>query len=301
MRLLVRHDCLNDNSMDRVRHIIISMLAVAVSAVTAKAEEPADRPLRPVFAAYTLEAGSSHLADTYLTPLKYAGWHAALDYNRYQAMRFAPDDWVMRLHGNLSVDRAVSPAGNATMWHTTLNLGWGMMRKFRPLPSLTLAVGGSTDLRAGCLYNARNGNNPASAKGDWTISLTGYAAYSLHLGRLPVTLMYQPVLPVTGVFFAPDYGELYYEIYLGNHDGLVHGAWWGNYFRLDNLVTADLHLGATSLRVGYRGDFFSSKVSHTVTHIYTHAFVIGVSGEWLSYDPRRHRSGSRARVISPIP
>lgn len=31
------------------------------------------KPLRPVTAAYTLEAGSSHLSDTYLTPLKYSG------------------------------------------------------------------------------------------------------------------------------------------------------------------------------------------------------------------------------------
>lgn len=287
--------------MKSLRHIAISLLTVMAATLAARAEEPDERPLRPVFAAYTLEAGSSHLADTYLTPLKYAGWHAALDYSRYQAMRFAPDEWVMRLHGNLSVDRADNPARNASMWNATLTLGWGMMRRFRPLPSLTLAAGGMTELRAGCLYNARNGNNPASAKGEWTLGLTGYAAWSMRVGRLPVTFMYQPVLPVTGIFFAPDYGELYYEIYLGNHNGLVHGAWWGNHFRLDNLVTADLHLGSTSLRIGYRGDIFSSKVNHTVTHIFTHALVIGVSGEWLSYDPRRHRAASRARIISPIP
>lgn len=111
--------------------------------------------------------------------------------------------------------------------------------------------------------------------------------------------MYQPTLPVTGIFFAPDYGELYYEIYPAP-PGLVHGAWWGNYFRLDNLLTADLHLGATSLRIGYKGNLFSSKVNHTVTHIYEHALVIGISGEWLSYDPRRHRSSSRTKAVSPL-
>lgn len=245
--------------------------------------------------------GSAHTADTYLTPLHYEGLHAALWYQRMQAMKFSPQKWTMILRLELGFDRTKNPAKNATMLSLSADASWGMLRKFSPLKNLTLAVGPQLSLSAGCLYLNRNGNNPASAKGDWTIGLTGYAAYSLRLGRLPVTLMYQPVLPVTGVFFAPDYGELYYEIYLGNREGLVHGAWWGNYFRLDNLVTADLHFGATSLRLGYRGDFFSSKVSHTVTHIYTHALVIGVSGEWLSYDPRRHRSGSRTRVISPIP
>ncbi len=286
--------------------LIISLLVILASARSVvRAErvvsEDSIQVLRPVFAAYTVEAGSAHLADTYLTPLKYSGWHAGLDYNRYQAMKFSPDKWAMQLHANLSVDRTDNPSGNATMWSAMLSLEWGMMRRWRPvaaLPSLTLALGGSTGVQAGCLYNDRNGNNPASAKGAWTLNVTGYAAYDVNIGRLPVTFMYQPTLPVTGVFFAPDYGELYYEIYLGNRKGLVHGAWWGNYFRLDNLLTADLHLGSTSLRVGYKCNLFSSKVNHTVTHIYNHALVIGVSGEWLSYDPRRHRSGRKSKIVS---
>ena len=279
----------------------LASLPVVATAQTVADDEP---PLRPVFAAYTVEAGSAHLADTYLTPLKYDGWHAALDYNRYQAMKFSPERWTMQLHANLSVDRTDNPARNATMWSAMLTMEWGMMRRWRPiesLPSLTLALGGSTGIQAGCLYNDRNGNNPASAKGAWTLNLTGYAAYRMNIGRLPVTFMYQPTLPVTGIFFAPDYGELYYEIYLGNRKGLVHGAWWGNYFRLDNLLTADLHFGSTSLRVGYKANIFSSKINHTVTHIYDHALVIGISGEWLSYDPRRHRHSNKARIISPIP
>ncbi len=255
--------------------------------------------IRPVMSAYTVEAGSSHLTDTYLTPLKYTGWHAALDYERYQAMRFDPERWVMRLHGNLGIDRAANPSRNATMWSLMLSADWGMMRKFRPVDNLTLAAGGSTGIDLGCLYNSRNGNNPASAKAAWTVNLTGYAAYKLRIGRLPVTLMYQPTLPVTGVFFSPDYGELYYEIYLGDHGGLVHGAWWGNYFSLDNRVIADLNLGATSLRVGYHGKVFSSKVNDITTNIFTHSFVIGVSCEWMSLNPRRPASRD-ARIINAI-
>ena len=116
------------------------------------------------------------------------------------------------------------------------------------------------------------------------------------LGR-PLTLRYQPVLPVAGVFFSPDYGELYYEIYLGNHSGLAHFAWWGNYFMLDNHLTADLSLGATSLRLGYSGRIFSSKVNDIVTHVFTHAFVVGISGEWMSLNPRKGISAD-ARIIS---
>ncbi len=279
---------------------ITLLLTLLLGTLLMHAEEHhAQKPLRPVFAAYTAEAGSSHLADTYLTPLRYTGWHAGIDYARYQAMRFSPERWVMRMHGNLSVDRTINPARNATMWSAMLSLDWSMMHRWRPLPSLTLALGGSTGIEGGCLYNARNGNNPASAKGAWTIGLTGYAAWRLNIGHLPVTLMYHPSLPVTGIFFAPDYGELYYEIYLGDHSGLVHGAWWGNRFELDNLVTADLHLGDTSLRLGYKGKIFSSKVNHIVTRMFTHALVIGVSGEWLSVNPRKGIS-PEAGIINAI-
>ncbi|MDE6118121.1 MAG: DUF3316 domain-containing protein [Duncaniella sp.] len=277
--------------------LVLCMLFPPLRAHGADADSVA--PLRPVFAAYTAEFGSAHLADTYLTPLKYSGWHAGLDYSRYQAMKFAPKDWSMRLHFNLGLDRTDNPARNATMWSVMLTADWGMMRKFRPLSGLTLAVGGSTGIEAGCLYNARNGNNPVSAKASWTVNLTGYAAYRLNIGRLPVTLMYHPTLPVTGVFFSPDYGELYYEIYLGNTSGLAHCAWWGNYFQLDNLLTADLHLGDTSLRVGYRGKIFSSHVNDITTNIFTHSVVLGVSGDWISVNPRKGVSAA-AEMIQAV-
>lgn len=242
---------------------------------------------RPVRAAYTAEIGSSHLTDTYLSPLKYDGIHVGLNYQRYQAMKFAPERWTMSLTSGLTLDKANNPARNATMWDIDFIIDWGMMRRYRPLSRLTLAVGASTSLRAGALYNARNGNNPVSAKAAWTLNLTGYATSRVMIGRLPVSLTYRPTLPVTGIFFSPDYGELYYEIYLGNHSGLVHPAWWGNYFSLDNLLTADLELGGTFLRLGYHGRIFSSRVNSITTNAFTHAIVIGISGDWISLNPRK--------------
>lgn len=278
--------------------IFLLLVANSVSAGESTDSVSGGRPLRPVFASYAVEYGSAHLTDTYLTPLKYDGWHAGFDYARYQAMRFAPTDWTMRLHFNLGVDKTDNPARNASMWSIMLNADWGMMRKFRLLQSLTLAVGGSTGIELGCLYNARNGNNPASAKASWTLNITGYAAYRVNFGRIPVTFMYHPTLPVTGLFFSPDYGELYYEIYLGDTSGLTHWAWWGNYFSLDNLLTADIHFGNTNLRVGYHGKVFSSKVNDITTNIFTHSLVLGVSGDWISVNPRKGISPAAAMIYA---
>lgn len=280
--------------------LLITLLACTAVSATESAENRHDI-LRPVASAYTIEIGSSHLCDTYLTPLEYKGLHTALSYERMQAMAFSPEKWIMQLRGSLSLNQSENPAGNATMWDLDFNVSWGMMRRWKieAGPGLQLSAGGVTGINLGALYLARNGNNPVSAKAAWTVGVTGAAVYNFKISRLPVTVRYQPTLPVTGVFFSPDYGELYYEIYLGNHAGLAHGAWWGNYFRLDNLLTADLRLGATNLRIGYNCDVLSTKVNNIVSRRINHTFVLGISGAWLSL-PRSGRLSQKAKIISAI-
>ncbi len=285
----------------RLGVLFVTLLTVLTVSGQRNPETGGDEVLRPVAAAYTVELGSSHLCDTYLTPLKYKGLNTALSYERLQAMAFSPEKWVMQLRGSLTVNRDENPAKNATMWDLGLDLSWGMMHRWRieSVAGLQLLGGGVTSVGVGALYLSRNGNNPVSAKAAWNIGLTGAAVYNFNISRLPLTLRYQPTLPVTGVFFSPDYGELYYEIYLGNRTGLVHGAWWGNYFRLDNLLTADLRFGATNLRVGYHCDVLSTKTNNIVSRRVSHAFVIGVSGEWLSVQRSGHLP-SKAKIISAL-
>lgn len=283
---------------------VVGILMAVVATLSVMAAQPCDtvaeaNPLRPVMAAYMLEEGGASLTDTYLTPLTYDGWNVALRYERMQAMKFNPERWVMRLTAGLEVDRTENPARNATMWYWGIDLSWGMMHRWTLPYGITVAGGGSTSLDMGCLYNSRNGNNPASAKAAWTVNLTGYASWNFNLWKLPVTLRYQPTIPVTGVFFSPDYGELYYEIYLGNHSGLAHAAWWGNYFMMENLLTADMHFGNTSLRVGYRGRILSTCVNDITTRMITNSFVLGVSGEWISVSPRKGINPD-ARIISSL-
>lgn len=283
-----------------MRRLIAIFIAVAASLpLHVWAEEAGDSVVRPVLSAYMVESGTAHVCDTYLTPLHYSGWNAALSYERMQAMKFNPEKWVMCLDGRLSLGSSDNPAQTASIWQIGFRPSWSMMWR-KPLPGgFTLAAGGNIGADIGVLYLARNGNNPASVRASLTVGVTGMAVWNGRIGRLPLTLRYRPVLPITGIFFAPDYDELYYEIYLGNHEGLVHAAWPGNFFRLDNLLTADLHFGATTLRVGYRCEIFSSKASGIVSRNVTHAFVLGITTEWLSL-----RAGSRrtpdSRIISSM-
>ncbi|MDE6311069.1 MAG: DUF3316 domain-containing protein [Muribaculaceae bacterium] len=264
-----------------IRRFVVLFIAVVATIVPMFADDP--EIMRPVYSAYMFEAGSSHLAETYLSPLHYDGWTIALAHRRAQAMRFNPLHWHMELGGRVSLDRTLArPARNVVEWRAELELDWSMMHKWRLEKGLKLYAGGFTRADAGVFYLARNGNNPVAAKASWTIGPKVGASYDGRLGRVPVALRYFAEMPLTGIFFSPAYGELYYEIYLGNRRGLVRGAWPGNYFRLDNTLTADFRFGATILRVGYAPRVFSSKTSDIVTRTVSHSFIFGVAQEWTA-------------------
>lgn len=269
----------------------------------ALAQSEKETTLRPVTSAFMLEAGSSHIIDTYLSPLKYSGWSSAFSYERLQAMKFDPENWIMRLTLGVELDKSNNPVGNASIWGVDFEASWTMMRRWKMenlLPKLTVGIGPILNIDGGALYTSRNGNNPVAAKAAVTIGATGYAAWNVRVWRLPITLRYQPTLPLTGFFFSPDYGELYYEIYLGNHKGLAHWGWWGNYFRFDNIITADIHFGGTSLRLGYSGNILSTKVNDITTRFITHRLILGLSGEWISLSIHRDKMSEKAKIISAL-
>ncbi len=273
--------------------ILLTLCAVSGSAINTDSLPQ----VCPVTSAFMLEAGSSHIADTYLTPLHYTGWHAGLDYQRRQAMSFTPQRWVMDLRASITGDRAQNPAHNASMWALCLEASWSMTRRWNVFDRLRVAIGPCTSINAGVLYLARNGNNPCAARGSWELGAQGSAAYDLHILGKTITLSYDVTMPLTGIFFTPDYGQLYYEIWLGQRDGLVSGIWPGNYFRLDNRVMADIHFGATTLRLGYRCDIHSTRARGITTRQFDHAAVIGIVCKWLSL-PSSATLTPQARIIS---
>lgn len=251
------------------------------------AGQSAGEPLRPVRSAFTVDAGSSHLLDTYLSPLKYTGWHGAFNYERTQAMKFSPAKWRQQLDLGVEINGGENPARNASLLYGNLSAGWSMSRLWRLPGRLWISAGGRLEGNLGGIYSNRNGNNPAALKADVSLGGTASLGWSVNLWRLPVVLRWQTALPLAGVFFSPEYDELYYEIYLGNSHGLAHFGWPGNLFRWDNLVTADLGLGNTSLRLGFRSRIYSTEVNHITTRTFSYSFVLGVVTDWLSASPRK--------------
>lgn len=221
-----------------------------------------------------LEVGSAHRADTYLTPLHYGGWMLKLAYNHERHFKNQPLFWALDI--SLQADRTMNRARNSVLWGAQFECRWSMSRQWDITPSVKVSAGGATTLDAGALYMRRNGNNPVAANASWTADVTAGVSWRFHLGLVPVEAQYKGTLPVIGAMFAPEYGQLYYEIYLGDRKGIFTGAWWGKYFRLDNLVSVDIKLGPKYLRLGYAFDVLSTKAHDIVSRRINHAAVIGV-------------------------
>ncbi|MDD2961021.1 MAG: DUF3316 domain-containing protein [Muribaculaceae bacterium] len=255
--------------------------------------------VRPVNSAYMLNIGSASILDTYLTPITYDGINLRLGYERMQAMKFAPTRWTMQMDFGIEYANVQNIVKNRTMHSLMCDFTWGMMHRWNINKKIIVYAGGSTSFNGGVIYNQYNSNNPVSAKIRWGVNITAMAIYNLKIWKLPVTLRYQPTIPVLGAFFSPDYGEAFYEIYVGNRDGLVHLGWWGNRFDMINLFTADLHFGNTSLRLGYRGTIESSWINNISTQIFTHNAIIGVSGEWINIRPTK-KLDTKVKIISTI-
>ena len=286
------------------------MAALTLSWSGATAQEPAHamcdsaevRIERPTISSFSAEVGSASILDTYLTPIRYHGINTRLSYEGLRAMGFNPERWIMQGAAAIEYANVQNAPGNHTMHSLMIDGKWGMMHRWRDVltPKLTLLLGAGTQLRGGVIYNAYNSNNPVSAKIRWSINLSAMATYSLRLWRLPVTLRYQATLPAIGAFFSLDYGEAFYELYLGNTKGIVNVGWWGNRFDMENLVTADLHFGKSVLRLGYRNLIETSWIHNLNTQIFTHGFVIGISGEWLKLTPGKKTLSERTKIISAM-
>ena len=282
---------------------ILATLVLATSCLYSSAQDSLQvEVLRPSISSFTAEVGGASILDTYLTPIRYHGVNTRLAYEGLRAMKFSPDRWIMQGVTAVEYANVQNPAGNHTMHSLMIDAKWGMMHRWNDVftPRLTLHLGGSPQLRGGVIYNAYNSNNPVSAKIRMSLNLTAMASYHINVGRVPVTLRYQATLPTIGAFFSLDYGEAFYELYVGNTQGIVNVGWWGNRFDMENLLTADLHLGNSVLRLGYRNLIETSWVHNLNTQIFTHGFVIGISGEWLQLGARQKKLSPAVRIVSAL-
>lgn len=265
---------------------LIYCLAAFICLHAAAASARCDSVSRPVTQVYSLEVGGVSALDTYLSGLRYSGMNLAVTGLWTKAMPFSPD-WTMDFDARMEVGRGLNAAKSSSMFNLTADFHWGMNRRWRLPHRVVIYAGASAGFDAGMLYLPRNANNPADAVVWAGLSLDAALNWPFHIGRLPVLLTRRFVIPTLGAFFKPQYGESYYEIYLGNREGLAHFGWWGNHFCLDSHLALTFDFGRTAMQVGYRFRMRTSYVNHIDTQLFTNAFTIGVIPHGIGLKNRR--------------
>lgn len=233
--------------------------------------------VRPITSVYGLEVGGANVSCNYLSPLPYTGTGLSLYGGWGKAMRQHPRELVMAFTGGLGLSRATNPSKSAAMLGVGGRFGWGPSWRKTLAPDWALTIGGALDLSADLLWLPVNGNNPVQVMAYAGIGLTAGLSWRTRFGRLPVTIADRAWLPTLGAFFCPEYGEAYYEIYLGNHSNLAHFGWWGNSFGINNHMTVTLHFrNRRSLVLGYRLYVRTNHANNLTNQYVRNAFTVAL-------------------------
>ena len=231
---------------------------------------------RPVTGRYVFEAGSKSLLATYLSPLTYHGTSLGVSGFWSKALPFNARHMIMHFDANAGIDNLWNPAGTAKIMGMNAAFKWGMSWRSEIPGSIQFTAGGTVDLDGAAYYLIRNGNNPVQGMASAAISARVSLSRPFKIGALDFILCDAASLPSASMFFSPGYGETYYEIYLGNRSGLIHPGWWGNNFRIDNLLSVTFDFGRTAAMIGYRFKADTQWANNLNTQIFTHSFVIGI-------------------------
>lgn len=257
--------------------------------MSAYAEEKPDYPVTGI---YSFEIGRRSEVAQYLSPMTYHGTDFALSGFWTKSMPFDPQRYKMDFDARVSYVSMLNPARSATTLGLDAHFSWHICRYYRLPHDLTFSIGGGPGITGGVLALLRNSNNPV----DVTIKAAIEVGASLHwrykIGRIPIVCSERLSIPLLGAFFMPQYGETFYEIYLGNRRGLAHFGWPGNMPGIDNVISVSLDLGNTALFLGYRLTLATAYANNLSTRMLTNGFVIGVipSGLGMKRTPCRPQS-----------
>lgn len=223
-----------------------------------------------------LGTGISNVFDTYLSPLEYKGPELRFMHERMR-MTGMMDGAVSTqsiVQVNLSNTKNISET--AKSYSGMFNWSYALHYQYIVNDDFKLLFGPMVDANVGFIYNIRNSNNPAQAKAYMSIDVSAMAIYKLKIRNYPMTVRYQMNMPFMGIAFSPEYGQSYYEIFSLGHGGRnVLFTSFHNAPSFRQMLTLDLPVGKSLIRLGYLCDIQQFKLNNLKSHMYSHDFMIG--------------------------
>jgi hypothetical protein len=236
------------------------------------------KSVRPVNQSTLVGIGKAFLDDSYLSPITYDGIAISLIHDRLKGSTFFGDKGLIQNQFRIQTAITKNPTSSSSEYWGSL---YYSLNGFYPIfnsENLRLFGGGGTEASLGGIYNVRNTNNPGSLKTYVNLNLSAMALYSWR----NLTFRWQLSTPFAGMFFSPEYGHSYYEIFtLGNNKGTVHFGSFHNQMALRNYFTIDIPVRNITIRTGYLWDYYSTDVNELITKTNAHQFVLGLAFESL--------------------
>lgn len=238
--------------------------------------------------------GKVFLYDTYLSPLRYDGTTYSLLHDRLSGTAMANGNLLLQQQFQIQVGITDNPTSSASEYYGNIDYRINGLYPLLKTSRFRLYGGGGWEASLGGIYNARNSNNPGSLKTSTNLNLSAMALYDWR----GITFRWQLTTPFAGLFFSPEYGHSYYEIFtLGNNKGTIHLASFHNQQALRNYFTVDIPVRRVTLRAGYLGDYYRTHENQLVTRIISHQFVVGLAFESLNFGGRRAREAHGAKSV----
>ncbi|MEN6589188.1 MAG: DUF3316 domain-containing protein [Proteiniphilum sp.] len=224
--------------------------------------------------------GKIFLSDSYLSPLTYSGISMSLMHDRIKGSPHFDGKLLVQQQFQIQAGITENPTASASEYYGDISYYLNGLYPVWQSSRFRLLGGGGWEASLGGIYNVRNSNNPGSLKVSTNLNLSAMAVYNWRW----ITFRWQLSTPFVGMFFSPEYGHSYYEIFtLGNNKGTVHFGSFHNQLSLRNYFTVDVPLRNITLRAGYLGDYYQTDVNELVTKIVSHQFMLGLSFESLNF------------------
>ena len=272
----------------KIRFLLLLSLASCVSFAQ-------DKPSL-IYQSTLLGIGSTSIYDTYLSPLEYKGSNIGLIHERMK-MTGLFDGKVSSQHlFNLELATTVNPAKTATNYMGSLEYGYGLHYHLQPFPveKLKVLAGLQASGLIGGIYNTRNGNNPATAKLNLNLNLSGMVSYQLKIKEQPVLLRYQLNIPSIGVMYAPAFGLSYYEMDASGYNGLFRLASFHNQLAMRNLLSVELPLNFCTVRLSYQNWTYETRINDLDTRIASNSVYVGFSKNFFVVSGRKQNNNYRS-------
>lgn len=262
------------------------MLLLSLCVGAQSVEGGASAPKRKSESALTFGVGGGNVLDTYLSPYDYKGvdlrlMHEYLKETKgmnghmlYQSF-FDLDFGLLKNH----TKNVEEYAGNFRYSSAWLYRLWdaSTTHPYDAPGGCWGAVGVQPSVFLGGVYNSRNGNNPAQLKTDFMVNATAMVQYNISLFHKVFPLRYQMTVPLLGIAYSPAYGQSYYENFmLKDYDHNVCFGHIANMPSMRHLLTLDIPVQSSFIRIGWNGEFNQAKLNGLKYHSYSNNFVVGV-------------------------